>query len=128
MSARALAWTIWAAGLAFAAAGLALLAASFGVPFPDSWGFRGFTAIFAVTFGTIGALIVAARRNVIGWLLLVAGLLAGIQCFGEEYAIYGIVAHPGSLPAAAILGWMNSWTLCSKPFSESSPTIQPVCC
>ena len=109
MSARALAWTIWAAGLAFAAAGLALLAASFGVPFPDSWGFRGFTAIFAVTFGTIGALIVAARRNMIGWLLLVAGLLAGIQCFGEEYAIYGIVAHPGSLPAAAILGWMNSW-------------------
>jgi hypothetical protein len=100
---------LWAIGIGFAAAGLALLAASYGVALPDSWGFRGFTAIFAVTFGTIGALIVAARRNLIGWLLLVAGLLSGIQCFGEEYAIYGIVAHPGSLPAAALLGWVNSW-------------------
>jgi len=109
MSARALAWTLWAIGIGFAAAGLALLAASYDVSLPDSWGFRGFTAIFAVTFGTIGAFIVAARRNVVGWLLLVAGVLSGIQCFAEEYAIYGIVARPGALPAAAVLGWINSW-------------------
>ncbi|HEY3218152.1 MAG TPA: hypothetical protein VGK15_03590 [Candidatus Limnocylindria bacterium] len=109
MSARAIAWTLWAVGIGFAAAGLALLTASFGVPLPDSWGFRGFTAIFAVTFGTLGAFIVGARRSRIGWLLLAAGVLSGIQCFGEEYAIYGIVARPGSLPAAAVLGWINSW-------------------
>jgi hypothetical protein len=109
MSTRVVAWVIWATGITFAAAGLALLAASYSVPLPDSWGFRGFTAIFAVTFGTTGALIVAARRNLVGWLLLVGGLLSGIQCFGEEYAIYGIVARPGSLPAAALLGWVNSW-------------------
>ena len=109
MSARRAAWAIWAVGMSFAAAGLVLLAASFGVPLPDSWGFRGFTATFALTFGTLGALIVAARHSLIGWLLLVGGALSGIQCFGEEYAIYGIVAHPGSLPAAAIFGWMNSW-------------------
>ena len=108
-SARRLAWSLWAAGIVFAAAGLALLAASFGVALPDSWGFRGFTAVFAVTFGTLGALIVAARRSLIGWLLLVAGLLSGIQCFAEEYAIYGIVARPGSLPAPEYLGWVNSW-------------------
>jgi hypothetical protein len=109
MNTRVLAWTLWAIGIAFAAAGLVLLAASYDVPLPDSWGFRGFTAIFAVMFGTLGALIVAARRNLVGWLLLTAGVLSGIQCFCEEYAIYGIVAHPGSLPAAAILGWINSW-------------------
>jgi hypothetical protein len=109
VSTRALAWTLWAIGIAFAAAGLALLAASYDVPLPDSWGFRGFTAIFAVTFGTTGVLIVAARRNLIGWLLLAAGLLSGIQCFCEEYAIYGVVAHPGSLPEPTILGWINSW-------------------
>jgi hypothetical protein len=79
------------------------------VPLPDSWGFRGFTAVFAITFGTTGALIVAARRNLVGWLLLVGGALSGVQCLCEEYAIYGVVAHPGSLPAAAILGWINSW-------------------
>ena len=106
---RALAWSIWASGIIFAAAGLALLAASFGIALPESWGFRGFTAIFAVMFGTLGALLVSARRSLIGWLLLVAGLLSGIQCFGEEYAIYGIVARPGSLPGSAYLGWLNSW-------------------
>jgi hypothetical protein len=109
VSIRVVAWAIWATGIAFAAVGLLLLAASFDVPLPDSWGFRGFTATFTVTFGTVGALIVAARRNVIGWLLLVAGVLSGIQCFAEEYAIFGIVARPGSLPAAAIVGWVNSW-------------------
>lgn len=107
--ARALAWSIWAAGMLFAAAGLALLVASFGISVPDSWGFRGFTATFAVTFGTLGALILAARRNTIGWLLLIAGFLSGIQCFAGEYAIYGVVAKPGSLPGAAYLGWVNSW-------------------
>jgi hypothetical protein len=106
---RAVAWSIWSVGIIFSAAGLALLFASFGIALPDSWGFRGFTALFAVTFGTLGALLVAARRSLIGWLLLVAGLLSGIQCFAEEYAIYGIVARPGSLPAPAYLGWINSW-------------------
>jgi len=106
---RALAWTLWAIGIGFAAAGLALLAASYGVPIPDSWGFRGFTAIFTVMFGTVGALIVASRRNLVGWLLLAGGVLSGIQCFCEEYAIYGVVARPGSLPAPEILGWINSW-------------------
>src|SRR4029079_13166942 len=106
---RALAWTLWAIGIGFAAAGLALLAASFDVRVPDSWGFRGFTAIFTVTFGTVGALIVASRRNLVGWLLLAGGVLSGIQCFCEEYAVYGVVARPGSLPAATILGWINSW-------------------
>ena len=107
--ARALAWSIWAAGIGFSLAGLILLAASFGIALPESWGFRGFTAVFAVSFGTLGALLVAARRSRIGWLLLVSGLLSGVQCFGEEYAIYGIVARPGSLPGAVYLGWVNSW-------------------
>jgi hypothetical protein len=107
--ARALAWSIWAIGIILTAAGLALLAASFGIALPDSWGFRGFTAVFAVTFGTLGALIVAARRSLIGWLLLIGGALSGFQCFAEEYAIYGVVARPGSLPGAAYLGWVNSW-------------------
>ena len=109
MSARVLAWSLWTVGIGFAAAGLALLAATYGVPLPDSWGFRGFTAIFTVTFGTVGALIVATRRNLVGWLLLAGGVLSGIQCFCEEYAIYGVVARPGSLPAPEILGWINSW-------------------
>ncbi len=109
MSMRVVAWGLWATGIAFAASGLVLLAASFDVLLPDSWGFRGFTAAFAVTFGTLGAFIVAARRNRIGWLLLAAGVLSGVQCFAEEYAIYGLVARPGSLPAPAILGWINSW-------------------
>ena len=107
--ARVIAWSIWAIGIIFTAAGLALLAVSFGIAVPDSWGFRGFTAVFAITFGTLGALIVAARGSLVGWLLLIGGLLSGFQCFAGEYAIYGVVARPGSLPGAAYFGWVNSW-------------------
>lgn len=107
--ARVVAWSIWGVGMLFTAAGLVLLVASFGIELPESWGFRGFTSLFAVVFGTLGALIVAARRSLIGWLLLIAGLMSGIQCFAEEYAIYGVAFRPGSLPGAVYFGWVNSW-------------------
>ena len=35
--------------------GLAILASSFDLVLPDSWGFRGFPAIFAVIFTWAGA-------------------------------------------------------------------------
>ena len=109
MSARRLAWTLWVVAVGLAAIGLVLLAVTFDVPVPDSWGFRGFTAIFAFSLSTLGALLVGARGSRIGWLLLGAGVLSGIQGFCEEYAIFGLVAHPGTVPGPELLGWLNSW-------------------
>lgn len=55
---------------------------------PGQFGFRGFAASFAVTFGTVGAL-VASRHpsNPIGWIFVGMGVASGIQELGNQYAI-----------------------------------------
>jgi hypothetical protein len=62
-----------------------------------------------VVFGWFGALIVSRRPNhSIGWLLCVFGVTGGLGAFASEYAIYGLVSHPGALPGAAVLAWATS--------------------
>jgi hypothetical protein len=62
-----------------------------------------------VVFGWFGALIVSRRPNhSIGWLLCAFGLTGGLGAFATEYAIYGLVSHPGALPGAAVLAWATS--------------------
>jgi hypothetical protein len=91
-------------------AGLALLAISFGLAVPDSWGFRGFPAIFAVTFTWVGAAVVWRRpRNAIGWVLLSVGMVAATQVLLAEYAIFGIVGRPSPLTGAVFAAWLVSW-------------------
>jgi hypothetical protein len=55
--------------------------------------------------------VIISRRpsNVIGWLLCTGGLVIGINHFSSEYAIYSLLANPGSLPGAAILTWLAYW-------------------
>lgn len=45
----------------------------------------------------------------VGWLFLAAGVAAGIAQFSYGYGLYGLVAHPGSLPAAPYVYW-TGWT------------------
>jgi len=107
----ALAWGLLALAMAVLAAGVVLLLVSVETPTPaGDWGFRGFTALFAVSFPVVGLLI--ARRhssNAVGWLLLIAGLMASVQFMTQQYAIVGLVAAPGSLPAAAVAAWLQAW-------------------
>jgi hypothetical protein len=99
-----------AVGSAATIAGLVFLALSWSTPVPDSWGFRGFTTIFAVACGGIGALVAQRKpQNIVGWLILVAGVCAGIQVLAEEYAIYGILGREEALPGAAVAGWVETW-------------------
>jgi hypothetical protein len=91
-------------------AGLAILAISFGLPVPDSWGFRGFPAIFAVTFTWVGAAVVWRRsRNAIGWVLLSVGVVAATQVLLAEYAIFGTVGRPSPIAGAVFAAWLVSW-------------------
>jgi hypothetical protein len=53
---------------------------------------------------------VAARRNLVGWILLIAGLISGVQDFAEQYAIYGVLARPGTVPVPEYFAWLESWT------------------
>jgi hypothetical protein len=61
-------------------------------------------------FGWFGALIVARRPNhPIGWVLCAFGFLLGWGSFASEYAIYGLVSHPGAAPAATAVAWSTFW-------------------
>ncbi|MDP9250742.1 MAG: hypothetical protein M3O78_05185, partial [Chloroflexota bacterium] len=91
--------------------GLALLAVTLSVPLSaEDFGFRGFTALFAITFSTVGWVI--ARRqpgNALGWLFAIVGLLGAVMVFCQGYAIYGVLAHPGSLPWVVWAAWLYGW-------------------
>jgi hypothetical protein len=63
-----------------------------------------------LVFGWFGALIVSRRpTDPIGWILCVFGLSAGLNAFANEYAVYGLIRHPGAVPAAAALAWFTLW-------------------
>jgi hypothetical protein len=54
-----------------------------------------------VSAPTVGAVLATRRpRHPVGWLLLALGLTIGLSGFMDGYAPYGLLARPGSLPAA----------------------------
>jgi len=68
------------------------------------------TFIAAIPFPLIGALI-AARfpRNAIGWLFIAVGLLQAVENATYEYARYGLITEPGSLPLVGFASWVSFW-------------------
>jgi len=69
----------------------------------------------AVIAATIGAL-VASRRpfHPVGWLLVATGLATTLSGAGGGYKWYGLVARPGTLPAASYLaGFSNGLNIVS---------------
>ncbi|MBI2845592.1 MAG: GAF domain-containing protein [Chloroflexi bacterium] len=110
-TARWLAWLLLALGLGLTAAGLFFLALSWNVPIPSTdWGFRGFVAIFGVSFSIIGWLIARNRpENPIGWLFLGLAAPSGIQLFAQQYATYALLVSPGYLPAGEFMAWVQAW-------------------
>ncbi len=106
-TASLLAWSMCALSLMLAALGLFLLVLNLSYPGIPSYPFWAENTLFAVGFSTVGA-IIAPRlppKNPIGWLFCAIGLLFGLTHFSAEYAIYTLLAAPGSLPAgeAAVL-------------------------
>jgi hypothetical protein len=63
----------------------------------------------ALTAPATGWAIASGRRpDLTAWLLLAGGLL-GAGFFAEQYAVYGLVTAPGSLPGATWMAWFGSW-------------------
>jgi len=93
------------------AAAVAIIASSFDVPLPaDSWGFRGFTAIFAVTFTSVGAALTWGRpNNAVGWLLLLVGVNAGASVLFAEYAVLALVLGLAPITLGTVAAWLVSW-------------------
>jgi hypothetical protein len=69
--------------------------------------------VTALFFTPIGALIVAReRRNLLGWILCVDGVLLGVFNVAQQYApmALGLTGDRYSLPGGEVTSWFGSWT------------------
>ena len=52
-----------------------------------------------ITAAAVGALVASRRpRNPVGWFLLCSSISLTLAEFASEYAVYGLLTDPGSLP------------------------------
>jgi hypothetical protein len=90
------------------AAALSLLGLSAGQFHPAQLGFEVILAAAILLYAGTGRLITArVPGNAIGWLLALIGLLLAGELLTEQYAVYGLVTAPGSLPAVKVTGWFS---------------------
>jgi hypothetical protein len=114
MSARTATWLAWsmcALSLALAALSLLLLYLNYSHPGVPIWGYWMPNILITVGFSTVGA-VIAPRLppdNPIGWVFCAIGLLIGVTHFSAQYAIYALLAVPGSLPAGEAVAWILTW-------------------
>ena len=105
-----LAWSLCVLSLALTVLGLVLLVLCWARPGVNIFDYWVETTAIAVSFSTVGALIASRRPgHPVGWLFCAIGALAGIDHFCGEYAIYALLAQPGSLPAGEAVAWIRSW-------------------
>ena len=106
-----LAWTLWALSMALTSLSLLLLQLNSSHSEVPVYSFWAENVLFSVGYSTVGALIVPRMpsENPIGWLFCAIGLLWAVIHFIGEYAIYTLLAAPGSLPAGEVASWVYSW-------------------
>ena len=67
-------------------------------------------AVPTATLCAVGAMGASHRPgSSIGWIFCAAALCQGLSNFGFEYATYGLLTRPGSLPLAAETSWLAQW-------------------
>jgi signal transduction histidine kinase len=77
-------------------------------------GIASFIALYLVVgvYAWIGWLIVVRQPgNTIGWLLLVAPILATLAFANGDYVNLALVQHPGSLPFGVAAAWLDRWLI-----------------
>lgn len=99
-----LAWTVW--GLTVASlAGFVVFGALAHILDPNEY---ALIPVIVMGFATVGALIVSRRGgNRIGWVFSWFALAGSFGWFAGNYASYGIVSAPGSVPAATLAAWIG---------------------
>lgn len=110
-AARRLAWSLWAIAFALATAGL-LLAALNRLTLERLFAeYVVSQTAAALAFATVGLLITTRRAgHPIGWLFCATGIGVGWTGLALQYTRYALVTHPGSLPGAHVVAWLNVWT------------------
>jgi hypothetical protein len=105
-----LAWSMCALSLVLTTLSLLLLRLNLSHPGVHIFDYWIENTVVAASFSTVGAVIISRHpNNVIGWLLCAGGFAIGLNHFSTEYAIYSLVAQPGSLPGATVFTWLAYW-------------------
>jgi signal transduction histidine kinase len=98
---------MWAVTLLAALAGLALTV----VTWDDLKLSDGISSLYnpvaAVAYATLGVLIIRRAANLIGWIMLAEGIGIAFLELTSAYAVAGLAAHPGLLPAAKLAGTLS---------------------
>jgi hypothetical protein len=64
-----------------------------------------------VAYVVVGGFLVHRRpHNLVGWLILSVGFFGGSNTLATEYARYGLLTTPGSLPFASFWAWYGAWS------------------
>jgi signal transduction histidine kinase len=112
-TARRLAWSVGVASIVLLVATLVLMFIDRASDLPDDvavWSVSDvLDVVVSIGVPILGIVIVNKRpRNAIGWVFIVAGAALALAGFGQSYALHGLVAEPGSLPAGQALAWLSN--------------------
>ena len=104
-----LAWAVCALSLTLTALNFLLIALNVSLNVAAYVFWPELTSI-AVGYSVTGA-IIASRLpyQPIGWICCAIGLIAAVDHFGGEYALYALLALPHSLPGGEAMLWLQGW-------------------
>ena len=111
MTTRA-AWGLWAVAMVVTLSAIVLVVITRSVPRGpyDQWDLAVLRDVGFLSYLTVG-LIIAAKRpsNPLGWLLLLVGVILGLNELLHYYADYTLSYRPGSLPGGLAVAWVSTW-------------------
>ena len=98
-------WWLTASTVILLVATLVFVALNTGRAGASRTGLNATLAAAVLLYAGTGRLITGRRPdNAIGWLLGSIGLTLVVSMFGEQYALYGLAAAPGAVPAPKVAG------------------------
>jgi hypothetical protein len=104
-----LAWAVCALTLMLTALDFILIAMNVSSNTPAYVFWPELTSL-AVGYSVIGAVIASRLPNhPIGWICCAVGLIAAVDHFAGEYAVYALLALPHPLPGGRAMLWLQSW-------------------
>jgi hypothetical protein len=107
----------WIINMLLLAGLVCLYLVGFGQLAGSTWSDRLFTVVLYASFASTGALIsIRKPGNPIGWIFSGVVFLFLVTAYAVDYAQFGLVQQPGSLPGAIWAAWLSHW-LGTVPFA-----------
>ena len=104
-----LAWAVCALSLTLTALNFLLIALNVSLNVPAYVFWPELTSI-AVGYSVLGAIIASRLPNhPIGWICCAIGLIAAVDHFAGEYAVFALLAQPHPLPGGRAMLWLQGW-------------------